>query len=141
MFNKFFPLIILVLFLSTLGCATVQNPKVETDAVDSAKAWLNLIDERKYVDSWKESSEVLRKAVTPQDWQRNMAAARKQLGAVVSREVKSHNYRKHIRGAPKGQYVIIQFITDFYNKKSSIETVTPMLETDGKWRVAGYFIN
>jgi predicted SnoaL-like aldol condensation-catalyzing enzyme len=59
----------------------------------------------------------------------------------VSREVKSHNYRKHIRGAPKGQYVIIQFITDFYNKKSSIETVTPMLETDGKWRVAGYFIN
>ena len=26
------------------------------------------------------------------------------------------------------------------NKKSGIETVTPMLDNDGQWRVSGYFI-
>jgi hypothetical protein len=43
-------------------------------------------------------------------------------------------------GAPDGEYVVIQFATSFENKKSAIETVTPMLDSDGEWRVSGYFI-
>jgi hypothetical protein len=35
---------------------------------------------------------------------------------------------------------VIQFDTSFKNKKSAIETVTAMLDKDGKWRVSGYFI-
>jgi len=34
----------------------------------------------------------------------------------------------------------MQFDTSFANKKAAIETVTPMLDTDGTWRVAGYYI-
>ena len=45
-----------------------------------------------------------------------------------------------IPGAPDGEYVVIQFKTSFENKKSGIETVTPMLDKDGKWRVSGYYI-
>jgi hypothetical protein len=36
--------------------------------------------------------------------------------------------------------VVITFETAFENKASAVETVTPMLEKDGKWRVSGYFI-
>ena len=43
-------------------------------------------------------------------------------------------------GAPDGQYVAIQFTTPFENKRVAVETITPMLEDDGDWRVAGYFI-
>ena len=43
-------------------------------------------------------------------------------------------------GAPDGQYVVIQFKSSFTNKKTTIETVTPMLDKDGKWRVSGYYI-
>jgi hypothetical protein len=43
-------------------------------------------------------------------------------------------------GAPDGEYVVIQFETSFENKKSAIETVTPMIEINGGWRVSGYFI-
>ncbi len=43
-------------------------------------------------------------------------------------------------GAPDGEYVVISYETSFTNKKSAIETVTPMLDKDGKWRVSGYFI-
>jgi ribosomal protein S17E len=36
--------------------------------------------------------------------------------------------------------VIIQYDSSFENKKSAVETVTPMLDKDGKWRVSGYYI-
>jgi len=45
-----------------------------------------------------------------------------------------------VPGGPDGQYVIIEFAASFENKKTAIETVTPMLEKDGVWRVAGYYI-
>jgi hypothetical protein len=43
-------------------------------------------------------------------------------------------------GVPDGEYVVVQFDTSFEKKKTAIETVTPMKEPDGRWRVSGYFI-
>jgi hypothetical protein len=43
-------------------------------------------------------------------------------------------------GAPDGDYVVIRFATSFEKKKSAIETVTPMRERNGTWRVSGYYI-
>jgi hypothetical protein len=34
----------------------------------------------------------------------------------------------------------MEYDTSFANKKSATETVTPMLDNDGQWRVSGYFI-
>lgn len=45
-----------------------------------------------------------------------------------------------LTGAPDGQYVVIQFESSFEKKKSVIETVTPMLDQDGQWRVTGCYI-
>jgi hypothetical protein len=44
-------------------------------------------------------------------------------------------------GAPEGEYVVIQYETQFEHKAGAIETVTPLREKDGSWRVSGYFIN
>jgi TM2 domain-containing membrane protein YozV len=62
------------------------------------------------------------------------------LGALKTREVKSSRYKTSVPGAPDGEYVIIQFNTSFENKQSAVETVTPMREKDGSWRVSGYYI-
>jgi hypothetical protein len=35
---------------------------------------------------------------------------------------------------------VIQFRASFENKKSAVETVTPMKDEDGQWRVSGYFM-
>jgi ribosomal protein S17E len=43
-------------------------------------------------------------------------------------------------GAPDGEYIVIQFETSFENKKAAIETVTPMMDKDWRWRVSGYYI-
>ena len=42
--------------------------------------------------------------------------------------------------ASYGEYVVIQFETSFENKKAAVETVTPMMDKDGIWRVSGYYI-
>jgi hypothetical protein len=54
--------------------------------------------------------------------------------------MRTKNYKTSLPGAPDGEYVVIQFGTSFENKKTAIETVTPMLDKDGKWRVSGYYI-
>jgi hypothetical protein len=65
---------------------------------------------------------------------------RKPLGKVIKRNVKSKQYTTSLPSVPDGEYVVIQYETSFENKESSIETVTPMLDKDGKWRVSGYYI-
>ena len=79
-------------------------------------------------------------AVKPEPWEQTVQAVRKPLGKLVSRKVKSATYRTSLPGAPDGEYVLIAFETSLENKKSAIETVTPMMDKDGKWRVSGYFI-
>jgi hypothetical protein len=60
--------------------------------------------------------------------------------AVNSTKLESAQFMTQLPGAPDGEYAVIQFETSFANKKSAIETVTPMKDPDGKWRVSGYFI-
>jgi hypothetical protein len=116
------------------------NPEAEKAAKESARAWLELIDAEKYDQSWQEAALYVRNLVPKDDWQRSMQGARLPLGKLVSRELKSTRYTTSAPGAPDGQYVIIQYNTSFENKKSAVETVTPMLDQDGKWRVSGYYI-
>ncbi len=112
----------------------------ESAAIASAEVWLKLVDQERYSDSWKEASQYFKVAVKLSQWEGSMKGARRPLGASVSRTLKSSHYSASLPGAPDGEYVVIQFATKFKNKKIAIETVTPMLDKDGKWRVSGYYI-
>jgi len=112
----------------------------EKAAIASAEKWLRIVDKGNYRESWEESSEYFKQAVTQDQWEQAVQAVREPLGKLISRKVKSAIYRTSLPGAPDGQYVVIQFSTSFENKKSGIETVTPMIDKDGKWRVSGYYI-
>ena len=114
--------------------------KAEKAAVKAAEVWLGLVDSGKYSQSWDEAAEYVKELVSKEIWQNSIQGVRGPLGKVVSRELKSKRYTASVPGAPHGQYVIIQYKTSFENKDSAIETVTPMLEKDGKWKVSGYFI-
>jgi hypothetical protein len=98
------------------------------------------VDSGDYSQSWIEASSLFKSHVTQKEWEQKIHAARAPLGALFSRKLKSAEYKTELLGAPDGQYVIIQYDTSFANKKSAIETVSPMLDKDGQWRVSGYFI-
>lgn len=109
-------------------------------AEKAASAWLKLVDGSDYRASWQQSASLFRNAVNQDEWAGKAGATRKPLGAVVSRKLKRALFRTSLPGAPDGQYVVIQYDTSFENKQSAVETVTPMLDKDGNWRMAGYYI-
>ncbi len=126
--------------LSIFGCSPSGNSSAEKAAVAAAKAWLSLVDSEKYKKSWNEAATFFRRAVPKDKWQQSMQTVRKPLGENLSRKLKSKQYRTSLPGAPDGKYVVIQFRASFENKKSAVETITLMLDKDGKWRVSGYYI-
>jgi len=128
---------ILALCLSSNAMASEDK---EGKAVRSAKAWVALIDEGKYNESWMTAAVYFKNAITKQKWEQTLTAVRRPLGKLVTRKIKSKVHTKSLPGAPDGEYVVIQFTTSFENKVSGIETVTPMLDKDGQWRVSGYYI-
>lgn len=114
------------------------------DALEDAKSasleWLELVDDGDYGDSWDEAAELFRGAVGRDQWERQVGGVRGPLGDVESREVISATPRTSLPGAPDGDYVVIQYRTRFENKADAVETVTPMRDPDGTYRVSGYYV-
>jgi hypothetical protein len=106
----------------------------------AAKSWLALTDSAKYGQSWDSAASLVKGAVTKADWEKAVKGGRSPLGAVKARKVKSATFTRTLPGAPDGEYVVIQFETQFENKAAAIETITPMHDKDGAWRVSGYYI-
>lgn len=119
---------------------TRGDQELEQQAVTAAKSWLELTDKGEYEKSWDAAAELFKKNVPKNEWSRTVAAGREPMGKLVSRELESAKYSTTLPGAPDGEYVVIQFTTSFENKRSAIETVTPMKDPDGVWRVSGYYI-
>jgi len=109
-------------------------------AVQAAWDWVELVDEGDYRCSWDEAAVFFKNAITRDQWIASLKQVRNPLGKIVSREIMNKRYLTSVPGGPDGQYVVIQFRTSFENKKSAIETITPMLDNDGAWRVSGYYI-
>jgi hypothetical protein len=119
--------------------AFADSAKVKA-AQEAAKAWLALVDAAQYDDSWNEASQMFKSQVPKSSWRRQVAKARGPLGALKSRELAGSKYATELPGAPDGEYVVLQYRSSFEKKKSAVETITPMLDADGKWHVSGYFI-
>ena len=139
MVHKIVFLVIVGLILSG-GIALASVSEKETAAVYAAEKWLAIVDAGNYAASWKEAAEYFRNAVKPEQWEQSMQAVRRPLGKLISRKMQTKSYKTSLPGAPDGEYVVIQFETSFENKKTAIETVSPMKDRDGKWRISGYYI-
>jgi hypothetical protein len=109
-------------------------------ATVAAESWLKLVDDAQYDASWTNAASVFRGAVSSEAWSKAAGTVRGQVGKLVSRKLASANYTTSLPRLPDGKYVVIQFDTSFEKKASAVETVTPMQDPDGTWRVAGYFI-
>lgn len=137
-----FKQILKVFFLLNLFCSSLvlaQHSSTAQPAIDAAKAWLAEGDAGNYAATWNKSATVLQSSINMQKWSDLLKTHRAPLGKVKTRTLKSAQETTTLPGAPQGNYVVIQFDTVFENQ-TSIETVTPMKEKDGSWKVSGYFI-
>jgi hypothetical protein len=122
------------------GTISTSNPAAEKAAIESAQSWLDVVDGGNYAKGWEEATAAFKSAISQADFEKSLRAVRMPLGKVLSRKIKSQQYTTSMPGAPDGEYVVIQYDTTFENKAHGVETITPMLEKDGKWKVSGYYI-
>jgi hypothetical protein len=109
-------------------------------ATSAATAWLALTDTAKYGQSWEEAAPYFRAAISKADWESALHASRAPLGSLKSRRLRSATFTRTAPGAPDAEYVVVEFDTQFEHKATAVETVTPMRDKDGSWRVSGYYI-
>jgi hypothetical protein len=119
----------------------MQNiEEAEQAAQVAAEKWLTQIDFANYDESWNLAAEIFKRNVTLDEWRAAAKSVQESLGTVLSRTLKSKEYATELPGAPDGEYVVMEYETTFENKQNGTETVTPMKDNDGEWRVSGYFV-
>ncbi len=137
---KFFAVVAFVVSMLFGGAAQSQEAEAIAKAEAAAGQWLALTDSASYAASWEQAAGMFKAAVSKANWENALQGVRTPLGVVKSRRLKSAQFTKSLPGAPDGEYVVVQFETQFENKASAVETVTPQKDKDNSWRVSGYYI-
>jgi Protein of unknown function (DUF4019) len=127
-------------FVSAPAGAAAQDAEMVASAQAASQAWLALTDSGAYSESWTQSAGAFQAAVSRSSWVSAIQGVRSPLGGLKSRTVKSATFTRSLPNAPAGEYVVIQYETQFEHKANATETVTPLREKDGSWKVSGYFI-
>ena len=130
----------LLLLLLPVHAGWADEAESLAQSREAADAWLALIDEGEIERSWSAASSLFQQAVSAADWKRALRGARGPLGGLQTRSFLGASHNTSLPGAPDGEYVVMQFKATFDRKAEAVETVTTMLESDGAWRVSGYFI-
>ncbi|WP_394203696.1 DUF4019 domain-containing protein [Shewanella waksmanii] len=112
----------------------------QSSSMQSATQWLNLVDNGKYDASWQHADTLFQSQLSMSKWNDALKGSRTPLGQVVERTIISRNAFQSLPGVPDGEYLILQFSTQFAHKQSAVETLT-LSKDSGQWLPVGYFIN
>jgi hypothetical protein len=99
---------------------------------DRARAWLVLVDDKNYAQSWSESGKAFQNRQKTDAWAKDADTKRAPLGAVASRNLKTIDLSR-------GNIAVIHYDTVFAHKASAVETVTLAFE-NGSWSVTDYSV-
>ena len=112
----------------------------ETAAAAAAEIWLGLVDDGRYEPAYVAAASVFQKLVSKELWAKLVNGGRAPLGKNLSRKFKDAKFSSTMPGAPDGQYVVVHYESSFEKKATAAETVTTVLDSDGQWKVCGYYI-
>jgi hypothetical protein len=117
-----------------------QQSDAVGSAINTANHWLVLADANDGAATWDRAAPSFQAAISKSGWSEALRQARQPFGALKSRKVLSSELKQSLLGAPDGEYVVIQYDTQFEHKAHAVETVVPMRDLDGNWKVSGYFV-
>ena len=108
-------------------------------SLKEANAWLQLVDQEKYADSWNNASTTLKLVMSEKEWTKYLEKMRKPLGKMTEREMLQQRTFINPPGAPQGEYVVIFYQTAFNARPQANEQIIMIKESDDKWRPMSYF--
>lgn len=127
-------------------CILVASPAMAADdprtiaAIKAAENFLLLLDTGQYGQSWDTTASLFKKQMPKKTWVQEVGGLLSSVGMVKNRNIASAEYKTSLPGAPDGEYVVIHYRSSYAKKQEAVETVTPMRDEDGQWRVAGYYL-
>ena len=122
------------------GAPAQEEHFAEKQAAEKqALGFLQYLDQGRFADSYAYTGSLVRSQANKEQFTQAVERARQPDGAEQSRKLINATYATTLPGAPAGQYVVMQFGSEFASKQNAIETMTLAFEK-GYWRVAGYFI-
>ena len=127
--------------LLLLAPAPVIAPAAETPSeVAAAGNFVALLDAGRWDESWQAAGVLFQSQMPQGRWSATIQPVRTPLGAAQSRSLAGTRKTRSLPGAPDGDYVVVQYRTDFASKAGAIETLVLSNERGG-WKVDGYFIH
>ena len=111
-------------------------------AVRTAMTWLKLTDSEQYEASWNRTSSSTKSILNKDKWINMVSSQRRQLGQVKKRKLTSATYSTTMptSAGTEGEYVAINFETDFSEKSGLTEMILSVKDTDNNWRVLEYYV-
>ncbi len=109
-------------------------------ATAAAERFLDLVDQEKYGESWDMSASLMKEKISREKWVEHLGKAMQLTGPAVGRQQEDLTYSTMAKDSPDGEYIVINYNSSFKNQADLGETITVMLDKDGRWRVAGYFV-
>jgi Protein of unknown function (DUF4019) len=117
------------------GLAWAQDEKARQEA----EKWLAMVDRGEYANCWKRASKEHRSQVTQGEWVTQVKTMRDGAGKLTERKMTVARPAKSLAGFPDGEYLIMEYTSEFAGKPRAVETVVLVREGRG-WNVAGYVI-
>lgn len=128
--------LILILMITLFSAACFAS---EQRAIETAKAWLDIVDSGNYEESWRQAAPFFQSQMTGDQWVQAVNRVRSPLGDALAREVRHTAEHTSLPNAPEGEYIVVTLDSTFENSESVVETVT-IIKSGGEWQVVGYFI-
>ena len=131
---RYKPIVPVALPATTAAPSPTPNPL--DPAVREARAWLRLLDEGRYAQSWLDTSALFRSAIPENRWLAVMKSMRTHLGVPTSRQLVRTRETPRFPDLPDGLYLVLEFETAFSSGQLTDEDVVLVHEPTGDWRVA-----
>lgn len=112
----------------------------QREAAAAAEAWLRLLDEGRYRETWERAAPLFRAALTAGQWEAAVRPVRQEVGALVERQLLRAAPRSSLPNAPPGEYMMVEFDSAFENVARAVETVVLRREGEDGWKVVGSFV-
>lgn len=112
---------------------------VASESANAARGWIALLDAGRWEESWGSAGSLFRSQVLAAQWVATIKSVRQPLGKTMTRSLQRVTRSSSLPGVPDGDYEVIEFQTNFAQRKDSTETVVLAQEASG-WKVVGYFV-
>lgn len=110
-------------------------------SVQAAEAWLKIVDQGSYGNSWDAAALPLRLTMSRKEWMLSLDTMRKGLGHPVDRKVADIRLAQDPKGLARGNYMIVIFETTFTGGHLAKEIVTLQQSNNGQWNVMTYLVS